>query len=72
MTLHPAAPEDLPALTAAYAHTVQAISDLGHSLRPGDEERRDRLPRLDRARPVRARREPRGLGAGRGGRPTST
>lgn len=36
MTLHPAAPEDLAALTAAYAQTVQAISDLGHSLRPGD------------------------------------
>lgn len=38
MTLHPAAPEDLAALTAAYAQTVQSISDLGHSLRPGDTE----------------------------------
>ena len=38
MSLHPAAPEDLPALTAAYAQTVQSISDLGHSLRPGDVE----------------------------------
>ncbi|MFC7490310.1 MULTISPECIES: maleylpyruvate isomerase family mycothiol-dependent enzyme [unclassified Knoellia] len=39
MTLHPAAPEDLPALTAAYSHTLQAIVDLGHSLREGDEDR---------------------------------
>jgi len=44
MTLHPAAPEDLPALTAAYAHTVQAIVDLGHSLRPGDEDRATDCP----------------------------
>ena len=44
MTLHPAAPEDLPALTAAYAQTVQAISDLGHSLRPGDAERDTACP----------------------------
>ncbi|MFW5472888.1 maleylpyruvate isomerase family mycothiol-dependent enzyme [Knoellia sp. CPCC 206450] len=44
MTLHPAPPEDLPALTAAYAQTVQAISDLGHSLRPGDAERDTACP----------------------------
>lgn len=44
MSLHPAAPEDLPALTAAYAQTVQAISDLGHSLRPGDAERETACP----------------------------
>lgn len=44
MTLHPAAPEDLPALTAAYTQTVQAISDLGHSLRPGDTERETACP----------------------------
>lgn len=44
MSLHPAAPEDLPALTAAYAQTIQAISDLGHSLRPGDAERETACP----------------------------
>lgn len=44
MSLHPAAPEGLDELTAAYAHTVQAISDLGHSLRPGDEERPSACP----------------------------
>lgn len=44
MSLHPAAPEDLPALTAAYAQTIQAISDLGHSLRPGDVERETACP----------------------------
>lgn len=44
MTLHPAAPEDLPALTAAYAQTVQAISDLGHSVRPDDVERQTACP----------------------------
>ncbi|KGN37339.1 maleylpyruvate isomerase family mycothiol-dependent enzyme [Knoellia aerolata] len=44
MSLHPAAPEGLDGLTAAYAHTVQAISDLGHSLRPGDEERPTACP----------------------------
>lgn len=44
MPLHPAAPEGLDGLAAAYAHTVQAISDLGHSLRPGDEERPTACP----------------------------
>ena len=44
MSLHPAAPEGLDGLAAAYAHTVQAISDLGHSLRPGDEERPTTCP----------------------------
>lgn len=44
MTLHPAAPEDLAALTAAYAQTVQAISDLGHSLRPGDVDLQTACP----------------------------
>ncbi|CAN7224967.1 maleylpyruvate isomerase family mycothiol-dependent enzyme [Knoellia sp. LjRoot47] len=44
MSLHPAAPEDLPALTAAYVQTVQSISDLGHSLRPGDAERETQCP----------------------------
>lgn len=44
MSLHPAAPEGLDDLTAAYAHTVQAISDLGHSLRPGDEQRPSACP----------------------------
>lgn len=32
------APQDLADLTSAYAHSVQAIVDLGHSLREGDEE----------------------------------
>lgn len=36
MTLHPAAPEDFPALVDAWAHTTRAVLDLGHSLRPGD------------------------------------
>lgn len=31
--------QDLADLTSAYAHSVQAIVDLGHSLRDGDEER---------------------------------
>ena len=44
MSLHPAAPEGLDGLATAYAHTVQAISDLGHSLRPGDEERPTACP----------------------------
>lgn len=44
MSLHPSAPEGLDGLTAAYVHTVQAISDLGHSLRPGDEERETSCP----------------------------
>lgn len=44
MSLHPAAPEDLPALTAAYAQTIQSISDLGHSLRPGDVDRETACP----------------------------
>ncbi|WP_353952168.1 maleylpyruvate isomerase family mycothiol-dependent enzyme [Knoellia sp. S7-12] len=44
MTLHPAAPEDLAGLTDAYAHTVQAILDLGHSLRKGDSERETDCP----------------------------
>lgn len=44
MTLHPAAPEDLAGLTDAYTHTVQAILDLGHSLREGDEERETDCP----------------------------
>jgi len=44
MSLHPAAPEDLPALTAAYVQTIQSISDLGHSLRPGDVERETQCP----------------------------
>lgn len=44
MTPHPSAPEDLPALTAAYAQTVQAIVDLGHSLRVGDDERATDCP----------------------------
>lgn len=44
MTLHPAAPEDLPALKSAYVQTVQAIGDLGHSLHAGDEERETDCP----------------------------
>lgn len=44
MSINPAAPEGLDGLAAAYAHTVQAISDLGHSLRPGDEERPSACP----------------------------
>lgn len=38
MTLHPAAPEDLPGLIDAYAHTVQAVIDLGRSCRADDFE----------------------------------
>ncbi|MFC7485210.1 maleylpyruvate isomerase family mycothiol-dependent enzyme [Knoellia sp. CPCC 206453] len=38
------APQDLPELTTAYSHTVQAIVDLGHSLREGDEERETDCP----------------------------
>ncbi|KGN31677.1 hypothetical protein N802_03180 [Knoellia sinensis KCTC 19936] len=44
MPLHPAAPLDLPALTAAYTHTAQALVDLGRSLREGDEERATDCP----------------------------
>jgi len=44
MSPNTTAPHDLPELTAAYAHTVQAIVDLGHSLREGDEERETDCP----------------------------
>lgn len=36
--------QDLADLTSAYSHTVQAIVDLGHSLRDGDEERSTDCP----------------------------
>ena len=36
MPLHPAAPEDLAGLVAAYQHTVQAIIDLGRSCTDAD------------------------------------
>ncbi len=39
MPLHPAPPEDLDALAEGYAQAVQAVIDLGHSLRTGDLER---------------------------------
>ncbi len=39
MPLNPAPPEDLDALAEGYAQAVQAVLDLGHSLRPGDLER---------------------------------
>lgn len=38
------APQDLAGLTAAYSQTVQAIVDLGHSLREGDEQRETACP----------------------------
>lgn len=38
------AAQDLADLTLAYAQTVQAIIDLGHSLRDGDEERATECP----------------------------
>ena len=58
MPLHPAAPEDLAGLVAAYQQTTQAVVDLGRScsrrrLRPAH-----RLPRLDRQGPDLARRRP--------------
>ena len=36
MPLHPAAPEDLPGLVAAYAQTVRAVIDLGRSCSDAD------------------------------------
>jgi len=44
MSPNTTAPQDLAGLTAAYTHTIQAIVDLGHSLRPGDEERETDCP----------------------------
>ncbi|MEO7269514.1 MAG: maleylpyruvate isomerase family mycothiol-dependent enzyme [Knoellia sp.] len=44
MSPNTTAPQDLAELTAAYSHTVQAIVDLGHSLREGDEERETDCP----------------------------
>ncbi|WP_162252795.1 maleylpyruvate isomerase family mycothiol-dependent enzyme [Knoellia sp. Soil729] len=44
MPLSPSLSQDLPALTATYAHTVQSILDLGRSLRPGDTERETDCP----------------------------
>lgn len=39
MTLHPSAPEDLPGLVDAFAHTAQAVIDLGRSCREEDFDR---------------------------------
>src|SRR3954447_17776121 len=39
MPLHPAAPEDLPGLVAAYQQTTQAIIDLGRSCSDADFDR---------------------------------
>lgn len=44
MSQNTTAAPDLTDLTAAYAHTVQAILDLGRSLREGDEERPTACP----------------------------
>jgi uncharacterized protein (TIGR03083 family) len=44
MPLNPAPPEDLAALAEGYAQTVQAVLDLGHSLRQGDLERETDCP----------------------------
>ncbi len=44
MPLNPAPPEDLAALTDGYAQTVQAVLDLGHSLRAGDLEKETDCP----------------------------
>ncbi len=44
MPLNPAPPEDLAALTEGYAQTVQAVLDLGHSLRAGDLEKETDCP----------------------------
>jgi uncharacterized protein (TIGR03083 family) len=44
MPLHPAPPQDLDALAEGYAQAVQAVIDLGHSLRPGDLERETDCP----------------------------
>jgi uncharacterized protein (TIGR03083 family) len=38
MPLHPAAPEDLAGLVAAYQQTIQAVVDLGRSCSPSDFE----------------------------------
>lgn len=37
MPLNPPAPADLEEFVAAYAHTMQAVVDLGRGLRPGEE-----------------------------------
>jgi uncharacterized protein (TIGR03083 family) len=44
MPLHPAAPEDLPGLVAAYRQTIQAVVDLGRTCSDADFERPTACP----------------------------
>lgn len=44
MTLHPAAPEDLTGLVDAFAHTAQAVVDLGRSCREEDFDKATPCP----------------------------
>jgi uncharacterized protein (TIGR03083 family) len=44
MPLHPAAPEDLPGLVAAYGQTVRAVIDLGRSCTPRDFDKETACP----------------------------
>jgi uncharacterized protein (TIGR03083 family) len=46
MPLHPAAPEDLPGLVAAYGQTVQAVIDLGRSCSDRDFDKETAYPGL--------------------------
>ena len=58
MPLHPAAPEDLDGLVAAYQQTTQSLVDLGHTCSHADFDLPDGPPGLDGQGPDRARRRP--------------